>query len=120
MACAVTPEDIGDDLVGGSLVCPWSCSSGAQVQDPSRLEVPLSGERWGADGAVLTEVIGSGQSEAIISNLFNRGNVAIEVAREPRHRLAGYRYASTVASSSQTLGSRVGLRTGIHRGGQAL
>jgi len=34
-------------------------SPGAQVQDPSRPEGPSSGERRGADGAVLTEVIGS-------------------------------------------------------------
>jgi hypothetical protein len=38
-------EDIGDDLVGGSLVYHWSSSSGAQVQDPSRPEGPSSGER---------------------------------------------------------------------------
>jgi hypothetical protein len=42
---------------------------GAQVQDPSRPEGPSSGERRGADGAVLTEVIGPGPSGDIVPNL---------------------------------------------------
>src|SRR3954469_16955885 len=87
-------EDIGDDLVGGSLVCHWPSSSGVQVQDPSRPEGPSSGENRGADGAVLTEVIGPAPSVVITYNHFRHGNLAIEGAREPRHRLAGYRYAS--------------------------